>query len=116
VAGRVEDVFYRPGEWAPANAAIVALLPDDRVKLRFFVPQAVVTNYSPGRTVRFACDGCRGGTATIRYVSPRPEFTPPVLYSRGNRERLVFLVEASPERPGELAPGQPVDITPLEGR
>jgi HlyD family secretion protein len=46
-------------------------------------------------------------------VSPRAEFTPPVIYSRGNRERMVFLVEARPERPAELAPGQPVDVTPL---
>jgi HlyD family secretion protein len=113
VAARVEDVFFRPGEWATANTPVVALLPDDRVKLRFFVPEGAVVRYRPGREVRFACDGCRGGTARIAYVSPRPEFTPPVIYSRGNRERLVFLVEATPERPGELAPGQPVEITPL---
>ncbi|HYE44737.1 MAG TPA: HlyD family efflux transporter periplasmic adaptor subunit [Caulobacter sp.] len=113
VAGRVEDVFYRPGEWAVANTPVVALLPDDRVKLRFFVPQSEVTRYRPGGRVRFSCDGCRGGEARIAYVSPRPEFTPPVIYSRGNRERLVFLVEATPERPGELAPGQPVEIARL---
>lgn len=109
-AGRIEDVFYRPGEWAAVNSPVVALLPDARVKLRFYVPQAEVTRYRPGGSVRFACDGCKGGSARIAYVSPRPEFTPPVIYSRGARERLVFLVEATPEAPGELAPGQPVDV------
>jgi HlyD family secretion protein len=117
VAGRIEDVFYRPGEWATANSPVVALLPDARVKLKFFVSETEVTRYRPGTRVRFSCDGCRGGEATIGYVSPRPEFTPPVIYSRGNRERLVFLVEATPERPAELAPGQPVEIVRLgDGR
>ncbi|MDB5472403.1 MAG: secretion protein HlyD family protein [Caulobacter sp.] len=110
-AGRIEDVFYRPGEWAVANTPVVALLPDARVKLRFYVPETEVTRYRPGGSVRFACDGCKGGEAKIAYVSPRPEFTPPVIYSRGNRERLVFLVEATPAHPRDLAPGQPVEVT-----
>ncbi|WGM40968.1 HlyD family efflux transporter periplasmic adaptor subunit [Caulobacter sp. NIBR1757] len=109
-AGRIEDVFYRPGEWAVANTPVVALLPDARVKLRFYVPETEVTRYRPGGSVRFSCDGCKEGEARIAYVSPRPEFTPPVIYSRGNRERLVFLVEATPEAPRDLAPGQPVEV------
>jgi HlyD family secretion protein len=111
VAGRIEDVFYRPGEWAAANSPVVALLPDDRIRLRFFVPETELPRYRPGVSVRFACDGCNGGTATVTYVSPRPEFTPPVIYSRGNRERLVFMVEALPDEPSVMAPGQPVEIT-----
>jgi HlyD family secretion protein len=67
-----------------------------------------------GRDVRFTCDGCaRGLTATIRYVSPRPEFTPPIIYSRDSRDRLVFMVEAYPKRPAGLQPGLPVDVEPL---
>jgi HlyD family secretion protein len=112
-AGRIQEVFYRPGEWAPANQPVVSLLPDERVRIRFFVPETGLPAYKPGRKVRFGCDGCKGQTAIIDYVSPRAEFTPPVIYSRGNRERMVFLVEARPERPAELAPGQPVDVTPL---
>jgi HlyD family secretion protein len=112
-AGRVEDVFYRPGEWAVANTPVVALLPDARVKLRFYVPETEITRYRAGERVRYACDGCKGGEARIAYVSPRPEFTPPVIYSRGNRERLVFLVEATPDAPQGLAPGQPIEVTRL---
>ncbi len=54
-------------------------------------------------------------SARIEFVSPRPEFTPPVIYSREARQRLVFLVEAKPEPGPALAPGQPVDIVPLDG-
>jgi HlyD family secretion protein len=113
-AARVEEIFYRPGEWAPANTPVLALLPDSEVKLVFFVPEAEMARYRPGRTVRFSCDGCaEAGRARISWVSPRPEFTPPVLYNRGSRDRLVYRVEARPDRAATLNPGLPVDVVPL---
>ncbi|MEI9852454.1 MAG: HlyD family efflux transporter periplasmic adaptor subunit [Sphingomonas sp.] len=115
-AGRVEDVFYQQGEFAAANQPIVALIPDDRVFVRFFVPEGDVARYRPGQRVAFSCDGCPAGlSAVIAYVSPRPEFTPPVIYSRESRDRLVFLVEARPEGDvTRLTPGLPVDVAPLK--
>jgi HlyD family secretion protein len=110
----VDEVFYQPGEWAAANQPIVSLLADNKVKVRFFVPEKELAKYRPGRTVRFACDGCASGlSATIRYVSPKPEFTPPVIFSRESRDRLVFMVEAYPPHPENLQPGMPVDVEPL---
>jgi HlyD family secretion protein len=114
-AARVEEIFYRPGEWAAANTPVLALLPDSEVKLVFFAPEAEMARYRPGRTVTFRCDGCAEvGRARISWVSPRPEFTPPVLYSKGSRDRLVYRIEARPERAATLNPGLPVDVTPLE--
>ena len=111
---RVEDVFFQPGEWVSANQPVVNLLPDNKVKVRFFVPEKEVARYRPGRDVRFSCDACGGRlSATIRYVSARPEFTPPIIYSRDSRDRLVFMVEAYPKRPSNLQPGLPVDVEPL---
>jgi HlyD family secretion protein len=111
-AARVEDVFFQQGEWAPANQPILSLLPDARIKVRFFVPEAALSAYRVGGVVHFACDGCAEGlTAKIAYISPRPEFTPPVIYSREARDRLVYLVEAHPTV--RLNPGQPVDVQPL---
>ena len=115
-AARVQDVFYQSGEWVAANQPVVALLADDRVRLRFYVPQAQVERYRPGTRVQFSCDGCKPGQgARINFVSPRAEFTPPVIYSRESRDRLVFLVEALPDRPADLLPGLPIDVTPLAG-
>ena len=46
----------------------------------------------------------------MSYISDTPEFTPPVIYSLENRQKLVFLVEAR-ETGGTsaLRPGQIVD-------
>jgi HlyD family secretion protein len=110
---RVEDVYFQQGEWANANQAILSLIPDDRVWVRFFVPERSLAAYRIGDRVHFTCDGCAAGlTAQIAYVSPRPEYTPPVIYSREARDRLVYLVQARPSV--RLNPGQPVDVEPLE--
>ncbi len=97
------------------NQSVISLLPDDKVKLRFFVPEAQVARYRPGETVHFHCDGCAAGlTARINYVSTQPEYTPPIIYSRSTRDKLVFLVEALPGDGRNLMPGLPVDVVPLQ--
>lgn len=114
-AGRVEDVFFQTGEWVPANQPVLSFIPSDRVRLRFFVPQRDLQAYAIGTEVNFSCDGCAQNlSAKISYVSPRPEFTPPVIYSREARDRLVFLVEAQPASSQGLTPGQPIDVHPVE--
>jgi HlyD family secretion protein len=113
-AGRVSDTYYVVGDWVPAGGVVVSLLPPGNVKIRFYVPEPLLGTIKPGQTVRFACDGC--GTpqnATISFVADRAEFTPPVLFSKENRAKLVFLVEAkpAPEIAARLNPGQPVDVS-----
>ena len=97
--GLVENTFFNVGEWVPAGTPVVSLLPASRVKLRFFVPEEDVSQARMGRKVSFTCDGCPPDLkATIIYVSPRAEFTPPVIYSQSARSKLVFLIEARPDR------------------
>lgn len=113
VAARVEDVMYQVGEWAAANAPVVSLVPDGQVKVRFYVPEAMVNAYRPGAVVAVGCDGCPTGmTASVDYVASRPEYTPPIIYSLAARDKLVFLVEAVPSSPRDLTPGQPIDVRP----
>jgi HlyD family secretion protein len=109
----VVDTLYRPGESVPANAPVVQLLPPENLKLRFFAPEAEVARLSVGETISATCDGCgKPIAATIRYIAPRAEYTPPVIYSREQRARLVFMIEARPDEGlDRLRVGQPVDVT-----
>jgi HlyD family secretion protein len=81
------------------------------VKLRFFVPEPLRAKVSVGTVVAVACDACpKDLTARVTFVSASAEFTPPIIYSVGSREKLVWMVEAVPEG-ASLSPGQPVDVT-----
>jgi len=112
-AARVEDTLYRVGEWVAAGSPVVSLIEPAAVKLRFFVPETQIAQVAPGQRVRATCDGCAAPIeATVRFVAREAEFTPPVIYSRGSREKLVFMVEAwpAPADAAKLRPGLPVDV------
>jgi HlyD family secretion protein len=112
-AGRVNDTYYVVGDFVPAGSPVVSLLPPGNVKLRFYVPETMLGRVRTGQKAAFTCDGCGDAmTATISFISDRAEFTPPVLFSKENRAKLVFLVEArpAPEVATRLNPGQPVDV------
>lgn len=112
----VVDTLYRPGETVPAGTPIVQLLPPQNLKIRFFVPETQVGAIAVGDAVEVRCDGCPAPVAaTIRFIAPDAEFTPPVIYSRDERTRLVFMVEARPQEGAPLRVGQPVDVS-LAGR
>jgi HlyD family secretion protein len=113
VAGLVADTLYRVGEFVPTGAGVVSLLPPGNVKVRFFVPETIVATVHPGSMASVRCDGC-GGPIDVRvdFIAPEAEFTPPVIYSRENRAKLVFLVEARAVKANEaLKPGLPVEVT-----
>jgi len=113
--GLIENTFFNVGEWVPAGTPVVSLLPPYRVKLRFFVPEEDAAHLQMGQTVSFTCDSCPPDLkAHIIYVSPRAEYTPPVIYSQTARTKLVFLVEARPDpTQTRLPPGLPITVTPL---
>ena len=113
VDGLVADTLFVKGEWVPAGAPVVSLLPPANVKLRFFVPETVIGELSEGQRVTVRCDGCaRPVAARITFISPQAEYTPLVIYSRERRDKLVFLVEArpAPEDAVKLHPGQPAEV------
>ncbi len=112
VAATVFDVLYRKGEWVAPGQPVVVLLPDQGVKVRFFVPQAQLAHAKVGQAVQVFCDQCPTGQARVHYVSPQAEFTPPVIYSNESRSKLVYLIEATPEGvlQKSLKPGQPLTV------
>ena len=111
-AGRIDDVIRNPGDIAGPSAPVISMLPDGAVKLTLFVPEPAFSSITVGSLLDVHCDGCAAGLeARVSYVSPDPEFTPPVIYSLENRQKLVYLVEARPLADASaLQPGQIVDV------
>lgn len=112
-AGLVYDTLYRVGEWVAPGRPVVALLPPDHVKVRAFIPETDIARYHPGDAVRVVVDGLdQPIPGKISYVSPKAEYTPPVIYSRETRDKLVFMIEIlfDPSVGAKLHPGQPVDV------
>ncbi|WP_265520062.1 HlyD family secretion protein [Nitratireductor luteus] len=117
-AGRVDDIVRNAGDLAGPSAPVISMLPDGAVKLKLYVPEEAFSSITVGDRLAVRCDGCPPDlSATISYISPDPEFTPPVIYSIETRQKLVFLVEAKPasEAAGRLQPGQIVDVSLTDG-
>jgi HlyD family secretion protein len=113
VAARVEDRYYRIGEWVAAGSPVFSLLAPDAIKVRFWAPEPLLPAFPTGARVMLTCDGCDSPIpATVSFVASEAEFTPPVIYSKENRAKLVFLVEAKLDaaQTVRLRPGQPVDV------
>jgi len=112
-AGLVYDTLFRQGEWVAAGKPVVVLLPPQNIKVRAFVPQTRVGSIQYGDPVQVIVDGVKKPfVGKVSYISPRAEYTPPVIYSRESREKLVFMIESvfDPEVSVNLHPGQPVDV------
>lgn len=111
MGGAIERIYHRAGEVVPAGQPIVALLPPANMKVRFFAREEMLSRLPIGTRVLVDCDGCEEPVAaTVSFVAREPQFTPPVIYSLEEREKLVFLIEARLDAPGPIRPGMPVDV------
>ena len=108
VDGVVLETLYAKGDWVPAGAPVVAILPVDKVKVRFTVPLDVAAHLQHGRGVKLVCEGCEATVdATVIYVSP---------FALGDGEKdpasLRYTVEArpAPAQAALLRLGVPVTV------
>lgn len=109
----VQDTLFEPGEFVPVGVPVVTLLPPGSLEVRFYVPQAELPRATPGTPIQVHVDGLPTPVpGTLRSVSTQAEFTPPVIFSRETRQKLVFRVKATFDGPPNpaLRPGQPVDV------
>jgi HlyD family secretion protein len=117
VAGEVQDIYFRTGEYAAAGAPVISILPPNRIYVRFFIPETALAHVRLGDTVHIGCDGCGSNlSARITFIATQSEFTPPIIYSVDNREKLVFRAEARDAALIHLRPGLPVTVAPLSSR
>lgn len=112
VGGVVQDIYFRTGEYA-TSAPVLSILPPQNVFIRFFIPEEDLANLALGDEVQIGCDNCPEDlSANISFVSAEVEFTPPIIYSVNNRQKLVFKAEARLPAGLDLRPGLPVDVKP----
>jgi HlyD family secretion protein len=114
VAGRIDDTHYEVGEVATAGSPVLSLLPDNALKVIFFVPEPARTSLALGMNVALACDGCGENlTAKVTFLGTEAEYTPPVIFSRENSGKLMFRAEAKLSGDAARLPlGQPVEVSP----
>ena len=106
----VENIYFQVGEYVPAGIPVVNLYSPKNIFLRFYVNETNLSKIRVGNQIVINCDGCEEHKAKINYIATQAEYTPPILYNRENRSKLVYRVEATPENPEKLHIGMPVDI------
>src|ERR1700754_5155640 len=111
VAGTIQQIYFREGEMVPMQRPVLSIMPPGNMKLRFFVPEAELPKLTIGDAVRVTCDNCGADlTAKIYFIATTAEYTPPVIYSLDERNKLVYLIQARPARPDALRVGQPISV------
>jgi HlyD family secretion protein len=111
VVGTVQQIYFREGEMVPAQRPVLSIMPPGNMKVRFYVPEPDLPKLAVGDEIRVACDNCAADlTAKIYFIATSAEYTPPVIYSLDERNKLVYLVQARPSRPDALRVGQPISV------
>lgn len=116
-AGVIADIFFRVGEVVAAGQPVVSLLPPENKKVRFFVSELQLSSLPLGAELGVVCDGCQAGLkARVVFIASEAEFTPPVIFSREARGKLVYKVEAALLGSAQaLKVGQPVEVDLPQG-
>jgi HlyD family secretion protein len=111
ITGTVQQVYFREGETVPAQRPVLSIMPPGNLKVRFYVSEVDLPKLAIGEEVRIVCDNCSPElTARIYFIATTAEYTPPVIYSLDERNKLVYLVQARPAHPDALRVGQPISV------
>jgi len=111
VSGTIQQIYFREGEMVAAQRPVLSIMPPGNMKLRFYVPETDLPKLAVGDEVRVTCDNCAADlVARIYFISTTAEYTPPVIYSLDERNKLVYLIQARPSRPDSLRVGQPISV------
>src|SRR6516164_2071623 len=111
VAGTIQQIYFREGEMVAAQRPVISIMPPGNMKIRFFVPETELPKLAIGDEVKVTCDNCAADiSAKIYFIATTAEYTPPVIYSLDERNKLVYLIQARPSWPDVLRVGQPISV------
>ncbi len=111
--GIIFDTYYTRGEFVQAGYPVLSLVTQNNIKAIFFVPEAQLNRLRLNQKINIQTNANEHfATGHIFFISNIAEYTPPIIYSREERQRLVFRVEAKIESPDleKIHLGQPVTL------
>ena len=113
-AGRVERVYFDPGEWVPVSATVARLVDPRLARITFYVSNADMGQVQVGLPATVLADAYpeQPYQGYVRRVGLEAEFTPRNIQTRSDRDRLVYPVEVEVKdgEPG-LRDGLPAQVT-----
>ena len=111
--GLVFDTYFTKDEYVQAGQPVLSLITRQNIKVIFFVSEKDLSGIILNGKVKISSDGSATlATGTINYISNIAQYTPPIIYSREDREELVFRIEARIDSPNlnRVHLGQPVSL------
>lgn len=114
IDGEVYDTYYRIGELVTNGSPVLSILAPVDVKIVFYVREPVLSRVHVGDSLVFRSSKAQKNYhATVSFISPDAEYTPPVIFSTETTDKLLYRIEA--RMPPDIAvlqhPGQPVMVT-----
>lgn len=116
-AGIIFDTYFTEHEYVQAGQPVLSLITQKNIKVVFFVPEKELNQIQLNQKVKITSDeNPKLATGFINYIANIAQYTPPIIYSREERQDLVFRVEAHVDAANLrlLHLGQPVSLE-LEG-
>lgn len=111
--GIIFDTYFTQDEYVQGGQPILALVTQHNIKVIFFVNEQALTKIRMQQPIQITSDGnAQLASGRISYISNVAQYTPPIIYSREERSKLVYRVEARIDKPdlNTLHLGQPVSI------
>lgn len=112
-AGLIFDTYFTKGEYVQAGQPVVSLITPAHIKVIFYVPETDLSRIALQDKIKVSMDhSTQLITGRISYIANTAQYTPPILFSRENRQTLVFRVEATLDAPNlkQIHLGQPVSL------
>lgn len=111
--GIIFDTYFTQDEFVQGGQPILALITRHNIKVIFFVNEEELTRIQIQQNVNISSDGNpKLAVGRISFIANIAQYTPPIIYSREQRSKLVFRVEAHIDMPNlnKIHLGQPVSI------
>ncbi len=115
--GIIFDTYFTKDEYVQTGQPVLSLITKHNIKVIFYVPEKALSNILLNSKIKISTDNNPTfATGTIRYISNIAQYTPPIIYSREERQELVFRIEAKIDTPNlnQIHLGQPVTLEMIQ--